>query len=76
MYIHRLYICNTLVLHPPTKSRGPATLPRNPTDLGAAGARLIVVSSEQALYKPAMALLRKGFRTYVHCDEGLWIYFP
>lgn len=76
MYIHTLYVCNTLTLYPPTKSRGPAILPRNLTDLRAAGASLIEVPSEQALYEPATALLRKGFRTYIHCDEDLWIYFP
>lgn len=74
-HIHILHVCNALVLYQPSKSRGPATLPGNPTDLRAAGATLIEAPSEQALGKPGIALLRKGFRTYVHCDEDLWIYF-
>lgn len=54
-----LYVCNTLLHYPPRKSGGPARLPRDPTDLRAAGAGLMEVSSEQALYKPARALLQK-----------------
>lgn len=67
-YATHLYFIN------PQKAQ--ATLPRNPTDLRAAGAGLIEVPLEPALCKSAIALLRKGFRSYIHCDEDLWIYFP
>lgn len=68
MYTTHLYFCA------PTKSRGRAVLPRNPPDLRGAGA-LIEGPSEQGLYKPAIALLHKAFRTYIHCHD-LWIDFP
>lgn len=35
------YICNTLTLHPLTKSRGPSTLSTNPADLRSMGAGLM-----------------------------------
>lgn len=63
MYTTHLYFCA------PTKSRGPAVLPRNPPDLRGAGALI------EGLYKPAIALLHKAVRTYIHCHD-LWIDFP
>lgn len=73
VFKHTLSAWNTFILHPPTKSRGPAILPRNSTDLGAGEAGL---SEDQVLHKPAIALLHKGFSSYIHRNGDLWIYFP
>lgn len=60
MHIHTLYTCNTLTLYPFSESTGPATFPRNPTMLRAAGADPTEVPLALASYKPRTALLHKG----------------
>lgn len=60
MHMHTPYTCNTLTLYPVSESPGPATFPRNPTTLRAAGADLTEMPLELASSKPRTDHLHRG----------------